>query len=66
MPHRPNFLDCPPRYTRIQREQHDNIGYACSLTGVKRKMDWQDKVVVWGCVIAIVAVFLLAIVGVVR
>jgi len=34
---KPLFLDCPPRYTRTQRAQADDIGYACSVIGVQRK-----------------------------
>lgn len=62
---KPRFLDCPPRYTRTQREQADDTGYACSIIGVERRMDWQDKVVVAACVIAVVAVFALLFFGVV-
>ena len=63
---KPKFLDCPPRYTRIQREQADDVGYACAIVGVKRKMDWQDLVVVAGCVATVVIVGLLVLTGVVQ
>lgn len=32
---KPLFLDCPPRYTRTQRGEADDVGYACSVHGVR-------------------------------
>lgn len=34
---KPLFLDCPPRYTRTQRSQADDVGNACAIHGVNRK-----------------------------
>ena len=63
---KPKFLDCPPRYTRTQREQADDVGYACAVIGVKRKMDWQDKLVIGACLVTVVLVGLLVLAGVVQ
>ena len=63
---KPKFLDCPPRYTRIQREQADDVGYACAIIGVKRRMDWQDKLVIVACLATVVIVGLLVLAGVVQ
>ena len=63
---KPKFLDCPPRYTRTQREQADDVGYACAIIGVKRKMDWQDKLVIVACLATVVIVGLLVLAGVVQ
>ena len=63
---KPKFLDCPPRYTRTQREQADDVGYACAVIGVKRRMDWQDRVVIGACLVTIVLVGLLVLTGVVQ
>lgn len=60
---KPKSLDCPPRYTRAQREQADDAGYACSISIVKRKMDWQDKVVVVGSAAAAVAILVIMVWG---
>jgi hypothetical protein len=58
---RPNFLEAPQRWTQAQRTQQDDIGYAASIIGVERKMDWQDKVVVGACAVAVVAIVVLAL-----
>ena len=63
---KPKFLDCPPRYTRTQREQTDDVGYACAIIGVKRRMDWQDKLVIVACLATVVIVGLLVLAGVVQ
>lgn len=49
---RPKFLDNPPRYTRTQREQTNDVRYACSVEHTDRPMDWQDKLVIAACIIA--------------
>lgn len=58
---KPKFLDNPPRYTRTQREQTNDVRYACSVEHTHRPMDWQDKVVVVGCIAAAVAFALIMV-----
>lgn len=54
---KPNFLDCPPRYTRARRDDTSSVDYACAVSRQPRRlMDWQDKVVVIACAVAIIAV----------
>lgn len=58
---KPNFLDCPLRYTRTPREQTDDVRYACALERIDRPMDWQDKVVIGGCIVAAVALVVILV-----
>jgi hypothetical protein len=37
---KPLFLDCPPRYTRTQREQVNDVDHACAIHGTKRNTDY--------------------------
>jgi hypothetical protein len=60
---RPNFLEAPQRWTQAQRTQWDDVGYASSLIGVERKMDWQDKLVIAACAVTVALVLVLAFGG---
>lgn len=52
---KPLFLDCPPRYTRTQRQTANDVDYACALEHADRPMDWQDRLVIGACIAAVAA-----------
>lgn len=54
---KPTFLDCPPRYTRTPRDSRGPATCAAALECPRpRAFDWQDKVVLIACTVAIIAV----------
>lgn len=58
---KPKFLDCPPRYTRTQRDSRGPSTYAAALEGPRpqRPFDWQDLVVMAACLVAVIALLAL-------
>jgi len=53
---RPKFLDRPPRYVGSSRDRQGPVTYAASLEKpAPRKRDWQDRLVLWACTLAAIA-----------
>ena len=48
---KPLFLDCPPRYTRTQRQTANDVDYACAIE--QRRSDYSQA---WWAAMLIVSV----------
>lgn len=64
-PRKPDFLDNPWHHTTTRSSEWDPVRSANPIEHPKRKMDFEDRLVITACVISLVAVFLLMFGGVI-